>query len=695
MEWKAKWIWDYGHDRPKNYWLCFRRKFSPPDFETASLRITADSRYFAYINGTFLGSGPVRCWPFEQSYDTYQVEAQIKKDCNILAVLVTHYGTSTSQYVEGRGGFFAQLDFLRNGKSIYSLYTDSGWKNCIHRGYSEKSVRINIAQPWVEIFDAGSFPSSWKDLEYDDSSWSDSKELGEYDVSPWENMRARDIPWFSREEKKFKKILSCHIVKPSGQHVCIDVKTLFYPGNYDSIDKTHLGYLAALVIAPQKMRGQIRLLSRQNPEKTERMCINQAPYYFRNGEDAQEVVLSEGSNTILIDISGCYQTAVMSYHFLFPESLKFEAPVYGRRYQFISIGPFQSGDILNIMAIDKPLNYSDPVYQSVWEQAIKGELLNVLKKDLCGLKPWLKPVPDDLVVSDNPHFLSMYRHKLRELPLPVDRASNPRFGVGSFLLLPFDSTDIEVIIDFEEEISAFLEFELEAYRGIIIDIEFVESIHGSIVEYPLNMHSAMRYITCDGRQSYQSTSRRGFRYCIFTFREVRSPIRILSIKAVQRLYPVEEKGSFHCSDTELNKIWEISRRSVKLCMEDTYVDCPAYEQACWIGDGQVEALFNYYLFGAYDLSRRVNRLTVQSLRRSLLPEAQVPTGCTTILTAWVLLWIQSVRDYFEFTGDIEEVQNLMPFLIRISNTLCTFLNDDNLLSINSWNMLDWAPMDTP
>ncbi|RLE07811.1 alpha-L-rhamnosidase, partial [Candidatus Aerophobetes bacterium] len=104
MNWKAKWIWYSEEEHPRNCWLAFRKKFiSPDDFDEALLNITAVSRYVVYVNGRRVGSGPVRSWPFEQSYDTWSVKDYLATD-NVIAVLVTHYGISTFQYIEGRGG---------------------------------------------------------------------------------------------------------------------------------------------------------------------------------------------------------------------------------------------------------------------------------------------------------------------------------------------------------------------------------------------------------------------------------------------------------------------------------------------------------------------------------------------------------------------------------------------------------------
>ena len=56
------------------------------------------------------------------------------------------------------------------------------------------------------------------------------------------------------------------------------------------------------------------------------------------------------------------------------------------------------------------------------------------------------------------------------------------------------------------------------------------------------------------------------------------------------------------------------------------MDCPAFEQAYWIGDARIEALVNNYTYGAYELTRRSIGMVGGSLTKSELPEAQVPTS---------------------------------------------------------------------
>lgn len=164
-EWKAQWIWGSGEPSPRNEWRCFRRAFKARhSVQSASIRISADSRYVLYIDGKPLGRGPVRSWPFAWSNDEYEIGHLLEPGKEtVIAVLVMHYGISTFQYLRGRGGLLVQLD-IRNAESgldsgldsgdlhpqEWSIVTDSSWKTAIHRGHDPNSSRISCQMAFTE-----------------------------------------------------------------------------------------------------------------------------------------------------------------------------------------------------------------------------------------------------------------------------------------------------------------------------------------------------------------------------------------------------------------------------------------------------------------------------------------------------------------------------------------------------------------
>jgi hypothetical protein len=71
-----------------------------------------------------------------------------------------------------------------------------------------------------------------------------------------------------------------------------------------------------------------------------------------------------------------------------------------------------------------------------------------------------------------------------------------------------------------------------------------------------------------------------------TVRGAAKPVKVYGVQMRESHYPVAEIGRFQCSDSQLNEFWQISQTTTKLCMEDTFDDCPAYEQTFWVEDSR-------------------------------------------------------------------------------------------------------------
>ena len=202
----------------------------------------------------------------------------------------------------------------------------------------------------------------------------------------------------------------------------------------------------------------------------------------------------------------------------------------------------------------------------------------------------------------------------------------------------------------------------------------------------------MRYVCAEGYQKHMSVVRRGFRYTYVTIRNC-SSIK-LKIGVENATYPQASRGSFQCSDYLLNRILEIGKNTLKCCSEDTYTDCPTYEQTLWVGDARNEALCDIVANGDPRLWRRCLELTGQSLDFAPITLSQVPSAWWNILPAWTFLWMRSVHEYAVYTNDFKGLTDLAQFLRKNFKGIEKHINADGLFQIDAWNMFDWAGMDT-
>ncbi len=261
--------------------------------------------------------------------------------------------------------------------------------------------------------------------------------------------------------------------------------------------------------------------------------------------------------------------------------------------------------------------------------------------------------------------------------------------------------DVYLVVDFGREVTGFPRLRIESEGGVIVDISYSELLdNGRVMPVRTNadlgvVRYADRYITRNGDQEWELFSWKGFRYMQLTFRQLTRPLRLKSVTVNFTSYPVQFRGSFSCSDPILNRIWEVGRYTLRLCMHDAYVDCPWREQAQWWGDARVEALVNYYTFGDTLLVRRGLRQVAQSQtddgRIMGVYPTEFPLG---YIPDYFAAWIMSLNDYYWFTGDKSLVCELYPTVTKIMDWYAGHTNPYGLLSdVPGWVFIDWAQVD--
>ncbi|MBO7394213.1 MAG: alpha-L-rhamnosidase N-terminal domain-containing protein [Abditibacteriota bacterium] len=118
----AKWIWLNRYPQ-KNLVLAARGCFTYTSGE-ASLVIGADTLYQLYVNGVFVGHGPLRSFPENTRLDTYDITEYLRRGKNTIAVQVMYHGCSTFKNIAIRGGLIAEV--VCGGKVLCA--TGKEWK---------------------------------------------------------------------------------------------------------------------------------------------------------------------------------------------------------------------------------------------------------------------------------------------------------------------------------------------------------------------------------------------------------------------------------------------------------------------------------------------------------------------------------------------------------------------------------------
>uniref|UniRef100_UPI00404AFF0E alpha-L-rhamnosidase-related protein n=2 Tax=Cephaloticoccus sp. TaxID=1985742 RepID=UPI00404AFF0E len=242
-----------------------------------------------------------------------------------------------------------------------------------------------------------------------------------------------------------------------------------------------------------------------------------------------------------------------------------------------------------------------------------------------------------------------------------------------------------LLVDFGEELVGSISFGVEvggtAHLEIITGEDQEEAL---LVKDPFPpehwYHQPHEHFHLQGHQDNLVTpGRRGFRYVHF-LNHGPATIRLNGVRATLERAPVTPVGRFACSDPLLNQAWNISCRTLQLCMQGFYEDGVKRDGMLWIGDYRVEFLCAWPVFADTTLARRSLKMIAHCQRADgalsavaldagghLYPRIDYMGDLSVHggLHEWVLDnycadFVSAVWEYGLHSGDLDFARELMP-----------------------------------
>ena len=178
----------------------------------AVLHLFADSRYVLLVNGTTLGTGPVRFYPENPFYDTYDIRSYLQKGKNVIAVKVLSQGMHTFQTPRSLGGFTAWGQITEASGDKVALDVPRGWRCRRAGGYDATTPKMTFALGAMEVFDARQYPDDWYESA-PAAGWNAPVVL--QNQKHWGKMQPRPIPFLTQSTVMPKGVAV--LVKPRGR----------------------------------------------------------------------------------------------------------------------------------------------------------------------------------------------------------------------------------------------------------------------------------------------------------------------------------------------------------------------------------------------------------------------------------------------------------------------------------------------
>ncbi len=192
---------------------------------------------------------------------------------------------------------------------------------------------------------------------------------------------------------------------------------------------------------------------------------------------------------------------------------------------------------------------------------------------------------------------------------------------------------------------------------------------------------------------------RTFRFIRIRIRTQENPLHILHLGYTEVGYPLEVRTEVETSDSTHRQIWEISERTLRRCMHETYEDCPYYEQLQYAQDSRLQILYTYAISGDDRLARQCMDDFKRGQYYNGLINCSYPNYEVNIIPGFSIYYVLMVYDHMMYFGDKKLVREHMPAIERILDYFESNLTEKGYVKkiggVNgeqtNWSFVDWTP----
>lgn len=143
----------------------FRREIDVTETPgTLPVRVSADSRYVLWVNGSEIGRGPIRSQPYRWTYDEYDLAPFLSQGRNVIAVLVTYYGVENAFWQAARvaDGLGADACLIVDAPEQWrDLATGPAWTARVFDAWTTVPGRGLLAALPIEVVDLRRVDERW------------------------------------------------------------------------------------------------------------------------------------------------------------------------------------------------------------------------------------------------------------------------------------------------------------------------------------------------------------------------------------------------------------------------------------------------------------------------------------------------------------------------------------------------------
>lgn len=248
------------------------------------------------------------------------------------------------------------------------------------------------------------------------------------------------------------------------------------------------------------------------------------------------------------------------------------------------------------------------------------------------------------------------------------------------------------LLDAQQESVGFLNLDFEVPEECDVLIGYGEHLEDLRVRSSIKQRNfAIIYHAKKGRNRFFNPFLRlGMRYLQIHIASKEGTLYSAGIRSAY--YPLQIPEN-NIADALHRKIYDVSVRTLHMCMHEHYEDCPWREQSLYTFDSRVQMLCGYYAFGEYTFPKESLRLFAKSLREDGTLELCAPGIIPITIPSFTTIYIRQLKEYLDYSKDLEFIRQVFDCAKYIVEKLEERMDDIGLIPCFAgdqyWNFYEW------
>ncbi|MDR1645814.1 MAG: glycoside hydrolase [Tannerellaceae bacterium] len=348
------------------------------------------------------------------------------------------------------------------------------------------------------------------------------------------------------------------------------------------------------------------------------------------------------------------------------------------------------GELLHMAAY--PWGWETPAYDDAhWKKALNG---------LAGAMKGARDYPGRLLTPNPIPPMEMTVERLAQVVASEGIACPEDFPRRTVPVEIPAHSSVRLLLDNRQLTTGYFSLYFSGGKDAEVRIGYAEALYDGNAKKHRDEVAGKRFIGYEDKiiaggsqgQSFTSLWWRTWRYIELRITTADEPLRLDDLYGTFSAYPFRNEYTFSApGHPELNRMLDIGWRTARLCANETYMDCPYYEQLQYFGDTRIQAMVT--LFNTRD--PYMVKQALEQGRRSIVPDgitmSRYPSGLHQFIPSFSLWWICMGHDYWMYRGDEAYLRSLLPAFRGVLSWYERLLKSDNSLGyVPEWFFADWS-----